>query len=656
MSSIGTSMTRTTALLASSQLMSSLRRTQSELLKMQTAISTGKMVNRPSEAPQRASAILMLRQQIQARKQWDQNLQHASGLLNVTDAVLADASNLLLESKAIALAEASSTSNRDTRANQAVVIDAQLQALIGFANQQFSGISIFGGNQGAPVGENVFVEFLGGVRYLGATQNNLAGEFDMNTPVDFNSNGAAAFGALSSRVRGLVDLDPRASADVRLTDVRGAQNTAIRLGSVQLTVNGSAMTLDLSGAHTLGDVVIRMNAAIESIDPTAGALSIGDNGFELTANAGHTISISDLPNGLTAADLGIAFTATSGTAVGEDINPRLTLQTRLADFPGGLDLTSGLLITQGQHTKVADFSGATTVQDMVNVIEKLGLGLRLEINQAGTGLDLVSEVSGLELSIGENGGSTAEDLGLRSFGRNTALRDLRFGLGVTTQPDEPDFAFELHDGRTFEVNIDGAQTVGDVLAAIQAAATAAGIVVGEPGDGASDFNLGLATTGNGFTFEDNTAGGGNFRVRQLGTSLAATHLGIYTNAETGNTIVGEDVAKVRAESVFTHLINLRNALQNDDTLGITLAGEGIERDIESIARARADVGVRAQRIERQMERSAEMNITEEALLENLQGADLTEVITRFTQLQQQMEASLRASAATHQTSLLDFLR
>ncbi len=656
MSSINTNLSRTTTLAASSQLLSSLRRTQQELLRMQTAISTGKMVTSPSQAPERAAAILTLRQQILARKQWDQNLQHATGLLNVLDSSLADVSSILQEAKSVALSQVSTVADKGTRASQAVVIDAQIQALITAANQQYNGISIYGGNKRAAPGRDVFVEFLGGVRYLGATSDNLAGDFGLEGLIDFNINGADAFGALSTRIHGATDLNPQAHASVRLSDVNGAQGMGVRLGSIQLTVNGNAVYVDLSGADILGDITTRINDAIASIDPAAGTLAIGANGFELTANAGHTIAISDLVNGATAADLGIAITASGATTIGGDIDPRLTRYTRLADLPGGLDLTSGLLIKQGEYTRVADFSTATTIEDMMNVIDQLGLGLRLEINAAGTGLDLISEVSGLALSVGENGGSTASDLGLRSFGMDTELSTFRFGLGVTPQQGEPDFAIELHDGRSFEVNIDGAHTVADVLAAISAAAAAAGITVGNVGDAGTDFNLGLTTTGNGFVFEDNTAGGGAFRIRQLGTSLAATHLGIYHNAGTGNTIVGDDVAQVRVDSVFTHLIDLRDALQNDDTLGITLAGEGIEQSIELIARVRADVGVKAQRLERQTERSSEMSITEEALLENLQGADLTEVITRFSQLQLQLQASLQVGASAFQMSLLEFLR
>ena len=174
--------------------------------------------------------------------------------------------------------------------------------------------------------------------------------------------------------------------------------------------------------------------------------------------------------------------------------------------------------------------------------------------------------------------------------------------------------------------------------------------------------MGLALDGNGFQFEDNTAGGNNFRVIQedpslgLERSLAATHLGIYTDAGAGNTILGQDLATVQVENVFTHLIKLRDSLLKDDQLGIQIAGSNLESGLENLLRARAEVGVRSQQVEHQQERSAEMKISEQVFLSELRDTELTEAITKFTQLQQQLQASLLVGSQSLQLSLLDFLR
>jgi flagellin-like hook-associated protein FlgL len=51
-----------------------------------------------------------------------------------------------------------------------------------------------------------------------------------------------------------------------------------------------------------------------------------------------------------------------------------------------------------------------------------------------------------------------------------------------------------------------------------------------------------------------------------------------------------------------------------------------------------------------------MKLAEQSLLSGLQDADVTEVITRFTQLQQQLQASMQAGAQNLHLSFLDYLR
>lgn len=184
----------------------------------------------------------------------------------------------------------------------------------------------------------------------------------------------------------------------------------------------------------------------------------------------------------------------------------------------------------------------------------------------------------------------------------------------------------------------------------------AGLTVGNLGDAGTDLNIGLALDGNGFQFEDNTVGANNFQVVQLGLSLAATDLGINTSAGAGNVIIGDDQVQVRLEGVCTHLRLLRDALTSNNERGITFAREFVENDLTTTTRARADVAVRSQQVEDQQKQSAILRLAEQTMLSNLQEADLTEVITRFTQLIQQLEGSLSVGAQNLRLSLLNFLR
>ncbi len=657
MSSIPSSLGRTTAQLSSYQLQSQLRKLQKQLSDAQTAISLGRQVNKPSDAPARSAAILLVQSQLDARAQQERNLTHMTSMLNNIDQALADVNDLLIQAKTTGLSQIGVGSDAGTREAEASVIDAQLSALIEIANRKVQDIGLFTGRANGAADGQAFTAFLGGVRFHGSTDA-LVGDTGLIDALSFNLSGADAFGALSSRVQSLVDLNPVASASTRLADLNGALGAGVTRGTVQLTVNGITRSVDLSTAESLGDVALRLQQSIDATDPTAGTITVTDTGFELTAGATGSVSITDTGTGRTAGDLGLKISASNGaTTAGGDVDPRLSSLTALSELQTSVDWTSGLKITQGATTKVADFSGAQTVQDLQNVITSLNLGLRLEVDAQGGSLNLISEVSGIALSVGENaGGSTATDLGLRTFDTTTRLSDFNFGLGVGTAAGADDFSVTLHDGTTFNVNIDGAGSVADVLSKISAAASAAGLTVGAPGDAGTDFNLGLAADGNGLAFEDQTAGAGDFTIEVLNESQAAFDLGIRQNAGGGNVIAGEDNAQVRVENLFTNLINLRDALRNNDSRGIDLATGLLDTDIEHSAQVRALVGVRSQRAEQALERSQELKNAEEILLNDLQGGDLTELILQFTQMQQQLQATLSVGAQNLQLSLLDYLR
>ncbi len=95
-----------------------------------------------------------------------------------------------------------------------------------------------------------------------------------------------------------------------------------------------------------------------------------------------------------------------------------------------LDQDSGLQIRNGPDTYVIDISSAETIEDLLNSLNGSAAGVVASINEDATGIDVRSRRSGADFAIGENGGLTATQLGLRTFTRDTRLEDLNFGLGV----------------------------------------------------------------------------------------------------------------------------------------------------------------------------------------------------------------------------------
>jgi flagellin-like hook-associated protein FlgL len=187
--------------------------------------------------------------------------------------------------------------------------------------------------------------------------------------------------------------------------------------------------------------------------------------------------------------------------------------------------TSGLQIVSEGKTYTINMTGDKTVQDLLNSINGSGAGLDAEINATNTGINVRSRVSGSSFSIGENGGTTAAQLGIRTFTTATSLSQLNFGRGVgvnTATPGGTDFTISQtlpgSPPNTVQVavSIAGDTTVGDVLQTINTAAQAAG----------ATFQAQLDTTGNGIelTVADSTQG--PIVVTANPQSTAAADLGL----------------------------------------------------------------------------------------------------------------------------------
>ena len=71
--------------------------------------------------------------------------------------------------------------------------------------------------------------------------------------------------------------------------------------------------------------------------------------------------------------------------------------------------------------------------------------------------------SGVDYSIGENGGLAATALGIRSATGATRLSELRYGIGPVLNDFGPDFSIIRPIGVQLDVELTGAETIDDVL-------------------------------------------------------------------------------------------------------------------------------------------------------------------------------------------------
>jgi len=618
----------------------SLTRTHASLLDVQNQLASGKRINTPSDDPAGASAAAQLRRVLQVHEGYAANLQHATSHLSQVDGTLGDLTDMLRQAQSIASANVSSTVTADERDAAAEMVANIYTQMIALANRQFEGAYLFGGDR---ADRPPFADALGGVKFVGSEQV-LSNTYDESTVLPFMISGSEVFGGLSERVRGSVDLTPVVTAPTRLTDLRGASGQGVRTGSIMLSNGATSKLVDLSGADTVQDVINAINAA--GIGGITAAIRPDGRGLLLNAAPADNITVTET-GGTTAADLGILTTTAGGAGVpvtGQPLSPRVTLLTRLADLRdgAGIDLAGGLIISDGTNSATVDLSGVSTVEGLLNAINGASVGATARINADQSGIDVLNSVQGLSLSIAENGGTTAADLGIRSFTPQSTLAELNGGQGVRLGSSGPDLQITRRDGTSFQVELGSATTIQDVINAINAADAGGGVTAG------------FSATGNGIILTDATGGAGALAVSDLNFSKAASDLGI-AGSTTGAVLSGRDVNGIPVSGAFSNLARLRNALMHNDTSEITAATEAIRLDLDRVVRIRGRAGAAVKDFEQRQQRLEDQNLATESLLSSIEDADYNSAVARFQTLQTALQANLQTTGRMLNLSLLDFL-
>jgi flagellar hook-associated protein 2 len=302
-----------------------------------------------------------------------------------------------------------------------------------------------------------------------------------------------------------------------LASLRDGAGLSVRSGLAELHLvfrDGSSLDVDLNptgqaAPKTVGQLLDRLNAAA----PTRLAARLSSDGLrveleDLTSGAG-SFQVSSPTGGTLAEELGLAGTHVSGIATGSRLVPGLKT-TLLSSLRGGTGLgplgTIQITDRTGASATV-DLSGAETLDDVLAAINSAGLSVRASYNAARNGIVVVdtsqSTASNLVITDGD-ATQTATKLGLagnvaadtlqsgdlarQTVSRNTLLSTYRFGQPVSLG------SFLITDslGRQRAVNLKllGAQTVGDVIDAINSLGLAVEARLNATGDGIALIDTG----------------------------------------------------------------------------------------------------------------------------------------------------------------------
>jgi len=316
---------------------------------------------------------------------------------------------------------------------------------------------------GAPAGSEVVVSIDGGALRVdtpgGGITINEVGNGDTAEQLGLLSPGVASPSVLGQ------DLDPTIDLTTRLDDLAGAK-TRGRIVSPGAD-NDLVLTAGANGAALNGLEVYYQDGA------TAGAETA-----VYTPGAPPTLTVTVADGVSTATQVAAAITA-EGTFAAEvdyrdqssflnrgtgavDAGPTTDLAVNFAGgVDGGIDLASGLLVTNGAETYTIDTSAVETVEGLLGLLNEPEYGLLATVNETRDGFDIRTRRSGADFAIAENGGTTAADLGVRSYHTGSRLADFNRGTGVVQQFDDPD---ETRRQNTLEITVteDGVTTTYDI--------------------------------------------------------------------------------------------------------------------------------------------------------------------------------------------------
>jgi flagellar hook-associated protein 2 len=297
----------------------------------------------------------------------------------------------------------------------------------------------------------------------------------------------------------------------------------VRRGVIRITDrSGTTVDVDLRNAVTVADVVDAINSQATGVraEVRGDRLHVTD----LTGETAANLAVSDIGNGQTAADLGLAQSVAASTLTGGDVfnvTDQFTLDllndgNPLRQAPSADDLS--ITLADGTTLDI-DLDGAANIADVLQKInghDDNGGKLTAELSDGR--IVLTDNTTGSEaLAVANLAGSNAvEFFGLTaassggvltgqalSGGMNSVLlRNLRGGQGIDVLGE---ISLTDRSGATATVDLSNAETLDDVLSAINSAplalraeldAARTGIVIRDT-SGSTANNLVIADVGAG---------------------------------------------------------------------------------------------------------------------------------------------------------------
>jgi flagellar hook-associated protein 3 len=621
-------------------------------LSLETQMSTGKRIAKPSDDPVGTLRDLSYRTELSKLSQYQENVTQGQNWLNNYDSVLDDVNTLLTDAKDVALAMSNDTYDTEQRVASASQVESIFDRIVQLSNTQIGGRQMFSGHRTQLEPLRVGTA---GVTYVGDS-GQIQFETASGVRQTININATNVFLKSTSILGEDADLNVGVTRNTLLTDLNGSEGIDLTAGTITITdenLTGVATVIDMSAAPpltTVGEALDRINAALTTAGMnTTVAVGISADGNSLSVSTTSTGQISTATkltrlhegNGIDLSKGTIRLSNSTGVDITVDLSSAVTVGDIITQFnakmvgEGHADVTMAINAT-GDGLVINDNTAVPlnlTVQNTSSSDQTATqLGLAGYVGTQLVGSDLNASAT---IMIADTTGTVASDLGIEGeFTSTKSGADLNPALTLTTN------LTDLRNGQGF----DGQRFVmcqGDTSATINLGDTAIVTIqdlIDEINNSGLDITASLNHAGTGIQIVNNDPNS-SFTIQEVDGGMAAKQMGIFGSSD-----------------MMGSLLVLANALRNDDQEGINLMIANMDNAMSLSVQTRSAVGNTALGLETTATRLGDSKLNFTGLLANQEDADLTEVITELATRETNYKAALSAASRIITTSLLDFLR
>ena len=262
--------TRVTQNMMMERSLGSLQSGLSRLAKTQEQLSTGRVLNRPSDSPTDTTSAMRLRSSLTDQAQFKRNAEDGLGWLGQADSTLTSSLDQVRRARNLALEGANATNTGPTaREALAAEVDQLRESLIQSANTTYLGRPIFGGNSAGDtaytfdaVDPGVPVTFTGQAGQVKRTvSDGVEVQVNVNGPDVFGPAGATLFedlAALSTALRSGDANGIRAGITALDTGMQRITNTLAEVGTKTNRIETSLSKIE--------DATLSMTSSLTAIE------------------------------------------------------------------------------------------------------------------------------------------------------------------------------------------------------------------------------------------------------------------------------------------------------------------------------------------------------------------------------------------------------